>query len=109
MKDGDVGIVDRCKPLFEALGPKLLVIGDKPSQANVVKLTGNFMIASGNSAARLWRMQESLQCPWRQRLKGLLKPLSRGSVQLLNAAECPVCCCAPQLQNSGLNRLQRVI
>jgi 3-hydroxyisobutyrate dehydrogenase-like beta-hydroxyacid dehydrogenase len=43
---GEKTAIDRCKPLFEALGPKLLVIGDKPSQANVVKLTGNFMIAT---------------------------------------------------------------
>jgi 3-hydroxyisobutyrate dehydrogenase-like beta-hydroxyacid dehydrogenase len=38
--------VERCKPLFEALGPKLLVIGEQPSKANVVKLTGNFLIAT---------------------------------------------------------------
>jgi 3-hydroxyisobutyrate dehydrogenase-like beta-hydroxyacid dehydrogenase len=38
--------VDRCKPLFEAMGPKLLVIGEKHSLANVVKLSGNFLIAS---------------------------------------------------------------
>jgi 3-hydroxyisobutyrate dehydrogenase-like beta-hydroxyacid dehydrogenase len=43
---GDKAALNRCKPLFEALGPKLLVIGEKPSQANVVKLTGNFMIAT---------------------------------------------------------------
>jgi 3-hydroxyisobutyrate dehydrogenase-like beta-hydroxyacid dehydrogenase len=43
---GEKAALDRCKPLFEALGPKLLVIGEKPSQANVVKLTGNFMIAT---------------------------------------------------------------
>ncbi len=43
---GDRITVDRCKPLFEALGPKLLLIGDKPSLANVVKLSGNFLIAT---------------------------------------------------------------
>jgi 3-hydroxyisobutyrate dehydrogenase-like beta-hydroxyacid dehydrogenase len=43
---GEPRAVDRCKPLFEALGPKLMVIGDKPSQANTVKLTGNFLIAA---------------------------------------------------------------
>jgi len=43
---GEKAALDRCKLLFEALGPKLLIIGDKPSQANVVKLTGNFMIAT---------------------------------------------------------------
>src|SRR5262249_19047039 len=43
---GEKSVVDRCKPLFEALGPKLLVIGETPSLANAVKLTGNFMIAT---------------------------------------------------------------
>jgi 3-hydroxyisobutyrate dehydrogenase-like beta-hydroxyacid dehydrogenase len=43
---GEKAALDRCKPLLEALGPKLLIIGEKPSQANVVKLTGNFMIAT---------------------------------------------------------------
>ena len=38
--------VSRCKPLFESLGPKLLVVGERPSLANVVKLSGNFLIAS---------------------------------------------------------------
>jgi len=38
--------MERCKPLFEAMGPKLLVIGEKPPLANVVKLTGNFLIAN---------------------------------------------------------------
>jgi 3-hydroxyisobutyrate dehydrogenase-like beta-hydroxyacid dehydrogenase len=43
---GPVDAVNRCKPLFESLGPKLLIIGEKPSLANVVKLSGNFLIAS---------------------------------------------------------------
>lgn len=43
---GDKSAVERCRPLFEAMGPKLLVIGETPSQANTVKLTGNFMIAT---------------------------------------------------------------
>jgi 3-hydroxyisobutyrate dehydrogenase-like beta-hydroxyacid dehydrogenase len=43
---GDKAIIDRCKPLFEALGPKLLILGEQPSLANAVKLTGNFLIAS---------------------------------------------------------------
>jgi 3-hydroxyisobutyrate dehydrogenase-like beta-hydroxyacid dehydrogenase len=38
--------VEKCKPLFEAMGPKLLEIGEQPSRANVVKLTGNFLIAT---------------------------------------------------------------
>lgn len=43
---GPAGAVNRCKPLFESLGPKVLVLGEKPSLANVVKLSGNFLIAS---------------------------------------------------------------
>jgi 3-hydroxyisobutyrate dehydrogenase-like beta-hydroxyacid dehydrogenase len=43
---GPIDAVNRCKPLFESFGPKLLVIGEKPSLANVVKLTGNFLIGS---------------------------------------------------------------
>ena len=38
--------VERCKPLWEAMGQKLLVIDEQPSKANVVKLTGNFLIAT---------------------------------------------------------------
>jgi 3-hydroxyisobutyrate dehydrogenase-like beta-hydroxyacid dehydrogenase len=43
---GEKPAIDRCRPLFDSIGAKLLVIGDKPSQANAVKLTGNFMIAT---------------------------------------------------------------
>lgn len=43
---GPKATVERCKPLWEAMGQKLLVIGDQPSKANVVKLTGNFLIAT---------------------------------------------------------------
>ena len=43
---GPANAVDHCKPLFESFGPKLLVLGEKPSLANVVKLSGNFLIAS---------------------------------------------------------------
>jgi 3-hydroxyisobutyrate dehydrogenase-like beta-hydroxyacid dehydrogenase len=42
---GDKKAVEDSKPLLEALGQKLVVIGERPSQANVVKLTGNFLIA----------------------------------------------------------------
>jgi 3-hydroxyisobutyrate dehydrogenase-like beta-hydroxyacid dehydrogenase len=38
--------VERCRPLLEALGRGLSVLGEKPSAANVVKLAGNFLIAS---------------------------------------------------------------
>lgn len=39
-------LVDRCIPLFEAMGQKHFHIGDKPFDANLVKLSGNFLIAS---------------------------------------------------------------
>ncbi|HKN74520.1 MAG TPA: NAD(P)-dependent oxidoreductase [Candidatus Acidoferrum sp.] len=39
-------LVQKCKPLFEAMGPRLFVVGERPSMANVVKLSGNFLIAS---------------------------------------------------------------
>jgi 3-hydroxyisobutyrate dehydrogenase-like beta-hydroxyacid dehydrogenase len=43
---GAATLVQKCKPLFEAMGPKLFVVGDRPSMANVVKLSGNFLIAT---------------------------------------------------------------
>jgi 3-hydroxyisobutyrate dehydrogenase-like beta-hydroxyacid dehydrogenase len=38
--------VETVRPLLDALGQKTFVISDKPEAANVVKLSGNFMIAS---------------------------------------------------------------
>ena len=43
---GADALVQECKPLFEAMGPKLFVVGERPSMANVVKLSGNFLIAT---------------------------------------------------------------
>jgi 3-hydroxyisobutyrate dehydrogenase-like beta-hydroxyacid dehydrogenase len=43
---GSKAAIDRCKPLFEVMGPKLWIVGEKPSLANVVKLTGNFLIST---------------------------------------------------------------
>jgi 3-hydroxyisobutyrate dehydrogenase-like beta-hydroxyacid dehydrogenase len=43
---GDKPAVERYKPLLEVLGQRVFVIGDKPEMANVVKLSGNFLIAS---------------------------------------------------------------
>ena len=43
---GPESVVQRCKPLFEAMGPKLFVFGERPSLANAVKLSGNFLIAT---------------------------------------------------------------
>jgi 3-hydroxyisobutyrate dehydrogenase-like beta-hydroxyacid dehydrogenase len=36
----------RCQSLFDALGQETFVISAKPSEANLVKLSGNFLIAS---------------------------------------------------------------
>jgi len=38
--------MERAKPLLAAMGPKLVVFGEKPSLANVVKLAGNFLLSS---------------------------------------------------------------
>lgn len=38
--------VNACAPLFEALGPRTFRIGDKPQAANLVKLSGNLLIAT---------------------------------------------------------------
>jgi 3-hydroxyisobutyrate dehydrogenase-like beta-hydroxyacid dehydrogenase len=38
--------VERCMPLFEAIGQKTFYFGDRPASANLVKLSGNFLIAS---------------------------------------------------------------
>ena len=35
-----------CAPLFEAIGQRTFVFSDTPSAANLVKLSGNFLIAS---------------------------------------------------------------
>src|SRR5579872_408647 len=43
---GAVDAVDACMLLFEAIGQKTFRFGDKPSSANLVKISGNFMIAS---------------------------------------------------------------
>jgi 3-hydroxyisobutyrate dehydrogenase-like beta-hydroxyacid dehydrogenase len=38
--------VDACMPLFEAIGQKTFRFGAKPADANLVKLSGNFLISS---------------------------------------------------------------
>ena len=43
---GAAEAIDRCMPLFEAIGQRTFRFGDKPSMANVVKLSGNFLIAN---------------------------------------------------------------
>jgi len=36
----------QCQPLFDAIGQRTFVVGDKPPAANLVKLSGNFLIAA---------------------------------------------------------------
>jgi len=38
--------VDACRPLFDAMGQKTFQVGEKPSAANLVKLSGNFLLAA---------------------------------------------------------------
>jgi 3-hydroxyisobutyrate dehydrogenase-like beta-hydroxyacid dehydrogenase len=43
---GEAGALEDCKPIFEAIGQRTFVLGDTPPAANLVKLSGNFLIAS---------------------------------------------------------------
>jgi 3-hydroxyisobutyrate dehydrogenase-like beta-hydroxyacid dehydrogenase len=43
---GAAELVERCRPIFDAIGRQTFVAGAEPWQANAVKLCGNFMIAS---------------------------------------------------------------
>ena len=43
---GPPEVVERCRPLFDAIGRQTFVVGPDPSQANAAKLCGNFMIAA---------------------------------------------------------------
>jgi 3-hydroxyisobutyrate dehydrogenase-like beta-hydroxyacid dehydrogenase len=43
---GAISAVDACKPLFAAMGQPHFVMGERPELANLVKLSGNFLLAS---------------------------------------------------------------
>ena len=43
---GKPDVIDACMPLFDATGQKTIPIGEVPQVANLVKLSGNFLIAS---------------------------------------------------------------
>jgi 3-hydroxyisobutyrate dehydrogenase-like beta-hydroxyacid dehydrogenase len=43
---GPKALVARCQALFDAMGQKTFVLGEDPPAANVVKLSGNFLIVS---------------------------------------------------------------
>src|SRR3984957_3117706 len=47
---GDPTTIKICQPLFDAIGQKTTVISQEPQAANLVKLSGNFLIASAIEA-----------------------------------------------------------
>lgn len=47
---GDAALIDRCAPAFEAIGQRTFRVGDAPPAANLVKLSGNFMIMAAVEA-----------------------------------------------------------
>lgn len=47
---GDPATLEACQPLFHAMGQKTFAIGTEPSAANLVKLSGNFLMASAIEA-----------------------------------------------------------
>jgi 3-hydroxyisobutyrate dehydrogenase-like beta-hydroxyacid dehydrogenase len=42
---GDAKLIEKVRPVLEPLGRRLVIAGDKPEQANLFKITGNFMTA----------------------------------------------------------------
>jgi 3-hydroxyisobutyrate dehydrogenase-like beta-hydroxyacid dehydrogenase len=47
---GDPAALEACQPLLDALGSKTLAIGTQPAAANLVKLSGNFLLAAAIEA-----------------------------------------------------------
>lgn len=43
---GDPGALEECQPLFDAAGQKTVPMGSEPSAANLIKLSGNFLIGA---------------------------------------------------------------
>lgn len=43
---GDPTTVAQCQPLFEAMGKRIVVVGEEPHMANVLKLCCNFLVVS---------------------------------------------------------------
>jgi 3-hydroxyisobutyrate dehydrogenase-like beta-hydroxyacid dehydrogenase len=50
LASGAPSAIATCQPLFDAIGQKTFRIGDEPSAANLVKLSGNFLLASAIEA-----------------------------------------------------------
>jgi 3-hydroxyisobutyrate dehydrogenase-like beta-hydroxyacid dehydrogenase len=47
---GPAAAIERCRPLFDAMGQGVEMVGDDPPRANVVKLAGNFILAAAIEA-----------------------------------------------------------
>jgi 3-hydroxyisobutyrate dehydrogenase-like beta-hydroxyacid dehydrogenase len=47
---GDPAVIHSCEPLFAVLGKKAFTIGNEPWAANLVKLSGNFLLAAAIEA-----------------------------------------------------------
>jgi len=43
---GPADAIERCRPLFDAMSQAVEVLGDDPPKANIVKIGGNFLLAS---------------------------------------------------------------
>lgn len=43
---GPADAIEQCRPLFDAMGQQTFIMSDHPPAANVVKLTGNFLITT---------------------------------------------------------------
>lgn len=43
---GPADAVERCRPALDAMGQKIFEVGAEPEKANLIKLSGNFMLAS---------------------------------------------------------------
>ena len=43
---GKPSVIERVRPLLDAMGSRLWLMGDTPERANVAKIAGNFMLAS---------------------------------------------------------------
>jgi 3-hydroxyisobutyrate dehydrogenase-like beta-hydroxyacid dehydrogenase len=43
---GEAGALEAARPILDAIGQKTFVVSDAPSAANLVKLSGNFLLAS---------------------------------------------------------------
>lgn len=46
MVGGAPEVIETCMPLFEAIGQKTFMMSERPEAANLVKLSGNFLIAA---------------------------------------------------------------